>query len=238
MDASVNAAHAGWDRDCANVRLTAKRKEMLMSVARDMRSRASPVDAIDYCISMAVASKRISDSEVQASTDPAIMEQFDLLHSRADQSDGKLDLVADGVEKLVGLMSALASMPGDGNGGFDDEPAPISAWLNAESALFGVDVLLAKATWQHSSRETGNFASMAVLVERVAVVGHKGPVRPSRPSMAKIDRIDAQNRILGSVALDDFYIACQRAPSGSWNLSLHLINADHGIGDMFASIKQ
>lgn len=44
MDQSVNATHAGWDRDCANVRLTARRahfgREIRLCASRGARECA------------------------------------------------------------------------------------------------------------------------------------------------------------------------------------------------------
>lgn len=230
---------SGWNRECANVRLSKRRKENLMSISKELSSGSTPTDAIDYCIAIATADRRVAlgiEDRFSQLTDMIESLSDMCCNGFGDQGSALRSLASD-LGQVRELISGAASMPG-GDGGFDEEAMLISQWLDVEAKAFGAASILVKAKWQSSARESGNQAGMVLLVERMAVAHYKGPARPSLPAMVKLDGIDAENPLIRTVSMREFYLACQRTAQSSWALSAHLINPDKTIGTALATIRQ
>ena len=55
--ASTKPSNATWSKPSANIRLTQKRKALLLAFLEELGYGATPYDAIDHCISVATASR-------------------------------------------------------------------------------------------------------------------------------------------------------------------------------------
>lgn len=229
-----------WNKPNANIRLTERRRKLLLAFLDELDDGATPYDAIDHCIAIATATRSLPRR------DQASIENFDAalhavehgLHRRADIHEGKLDAMSANVAKLVELMSAMASMPGFGGDGFDGQAMLISDWLDQEAATFAASSILALARWNGSTREGQSVMSMELVVERKAVGGYKGPERAATASMVKVDGIDESNPLARRLPMREFYLACSRLAEGGWAISVHEIAIDGGIGSPMGSIRQ
>ena len=240
LTASIKAVHETWSKPSANIRLTAKRKTLLLAFLDELGTSATPYDAIDHCISVATASRKMADryQDAEATQASAIDQAADDLHSRADSIDRKLGDIAGGVANLVELMSAMSNMPGFGGDGFDGEAPPISEWLRHEAEQFGSTTILASARWNGSERQGQTSMGMELVVERKAVGGYKGPDRKSTPSMVKLDGIGESNPLARSLPMREFYLACSKGADGGWMISAHAIASNGGIGESLGSVRQ
>lgn len=75
-----------WSKPSANIRLTQKRKALLLAFLDELGDGATPYDAIDHCISVATASRKTADryQDDEATQAAAIDHAADGLHRRAD----------------------------------------------------------------------------------------------------------------------------------------------------------
>lgn len=238
--ASTKPSHETWSKPSANIRLTQKRKALLLAFLDELGDGATPYDAIDHCISVATASRKTADryQDDEATQAAAIDHAADGLHRRADSIDRQLSELAGGVSNLVELMSAMSNMPGFGGDGFDGESPPISEWLHHEAEQFGATTILASARWNGSERQGQTSMGMELVVERKAVGGYKGPDRKSTPSMVKLDGIGESNPLARSLPMREFYLACSKGAEGGWTISAHAIAANGGIGESLGSVRQ
>lgn len=236
----ISTIHETWSKPSANIRLTQKRKALLLAFLDDLSNGATPYDAIDHCISVATASRKMADryQDDGATQAAAIDHAVDGLHRRADSIDRQLGELAGGVSNLVELMSAMSNMPGFGGDGFDGEAPPISAWLRHEAEQLGSTTILASARWNGSERQGQTSMGMELVVERRAVGGYKGPDRKSTPSMVKLDGVTESNPLARSLPMREFYLACSKGAEGGWTISAHSIAANGGIGESLGSIRQ
>jgi hypothetical protein len=235
-----NSAHETWSKPSANIRLTAKRKALLLAFLDDLDASATPYEAIDHCISVATASRKMSGRHLESESEraDAIDHAADGLHRRADSIDRQLGDIAGSVANLVELMSAMSSMPGFGEDGFDGEAQPISEWLRHEAEQFGASIILASARWNGSERQGQTSMSMELVVERKAVGGYKGPDRKGAPSMVKLDGIGENNPLARDLPMREFYLACSKGIEGGWTISAHAIATNGGIGESLGSVRQ
>jgi hypothetical protein len=232
--------HETWSKPNANIRLTERRRKLLLAFLDELDDGATPYDAIDHCIAIATASRSLPPRE-QASIDmldESLKAAECGLYRRADIHEGKLDSMSANVEKLVELMSAMACMPGFGGDGFDGQAMLISDWLNQEASAFGASSILASARWNGSAREGQSVMSMELMVERKAVGGYKGPERNAAASMVKVDGIAESNPLPRCLPMREFYLACSRLADGGWAISAHEVAPDGGIGAPLGSTRQ
>lgn len=232
--------HETWNKPNANIRLTERRRKLLLAFLDELDDGATPYDAIDHCIAIATSTKSLPPRE-QSSTailDEALKAVDHGLHRRADVHDDKLDATSSNVAKLVELMSAMAGMPGFGGDSFDGQAMLISDWLDQEATAFGASSILASARWNGSAREGQSVMSMELMVERKAVGGYKGPERNAAASMVKADGIGESNPLSRCLPMREFYLACSRLADGGWAISAHEIAPDGAIGAPLGSMRQ
>jgi hypothetical protein len=228
-----------WNRGSATVRLTKVRKDCLMSVAQVL-PKSSPVDAIDYCIAVAMADRRVAESMGdQLDRLATLVEHLSTATKQgfADTAESTRKLQGD-ISHVVDLMSAMAgAQNGYQSSEGDDQAISITEWLDGQAAEFGATTILAKAKWQSSEREAARQANMIMLVERIAAAGTKASIKASLPMMVRLGNLDVEQPLFRAMACENFYLACQRSELKGWTLSANVINPDNSIGPAISSLK-
>lgn len=239
MDDESTELRDSWNRVQFNVRLTEQRRDRLLAISAGM-PKASPVDAIDYCIAVAMADRKVAESMGDQLAQLSSMVESLASVTRqgfTESSMAQKSLQAD-ISHVVDLMSAMAGVQNgyqatDG----DQSSMSISEWLDSQHLETGASAILARAKWQSSEREATKLACMVLLVERMAVGGANKVHKPTIPMMVRIVNIDVEQNLFKAMAHEYFYLACQRMEKRGWSISAHVIKEDKSIGQAIAALQ-
>lgn len=230
----------GWERECVNLRLTKGRRNSLVALAGDLPAGYTPTDAVDQAIAMALASRRTRGFETGQRFNDVDAALASLASDRRHDAAAHGNLLADVAKDLAdlrALISAVATLPGQEDGSFDGDVPSLRDWLEKEACDFDKRSMLVKAQWRTKSRINDQLVSLELLLERLAVAGQTQNGKPGYPGLARIEGMDATNPITRIDLMSAFYLACQGADKGGWQVSAHQINLDRSIGAMIGSMR-
>ena len=222
-----------WERDQFSARFTAGRLAGMREIAADMPQEATPVQAVDRAVELALAAKRRGLDA--PSTFDMLEERLDRLEANAMEEARAARETANEtlrqVRELAGLMSAVAAAAPDGDGGLahDQGVAAMSlrAWLDARGAA--VRSVSALARWSSKSRLTDQHVAMEF---EIGVAGSKSP-----PSVVRVEPIDIASTFARADSFAALSLDCRRDQRGGWLISVRPINADRSTGSSMVEIK-
>lgn len=209
---------AEWERDQFAARLTAARRARLLRIAESLPEGATPVQAFDRAIELAL-SARAADASHAERLD-SLGERADRVERQAAESARELrEAVAEtllGVRDIARLMSAVAAGAPDelvdgspGEAGSASRASPLRAWLDSEAR--GRDRLAATARWRSKSRLSDRMVAMDFEVEAAGAA--------ARRALVRVEPVDAASPLAGADAFPSLSLECRRAERGGWIVS-------------------
>jgi len=231
----------GWARGCVNLRLTQERARKLRSIAMKLGPAATPTEAVDLALDIALTGKLDAEEEKDAAADDSarLASALERLSSRtrseAEAHSAALADVARGVRGLAELISAVAATSGASHDGFD-EPQSLSSWLDAQARRTPGQPVTARARWQSKTRTGDHHVALELLVTRVPAGDGRFP-QTGASSTVRLDRIEVASPFARTDLISAFLLSCQRTADGSWQIAGFQIKPDGGPGPLLGSIK-
>ncbi|WP_206954135.1 hypothetical protein [Trinickia acidisoli] len=250
----------GWGREHVSIRLTPNRKTRLLSLARELPPDATPTDAIDRSLDLAIASIMARGREKDFSAD------IDELRSALVNMEARLGLAcAHASQSIADLSGQLASaMPlieetaddarrvrevvdaaTDDDEGSDDAqagaaPLSIRDWIARETLRVGASAaqtVALRAEWMATRKTSQSLLAMDFSCELLVVDDRRAnSTGPSSRSTARVNLIASDCALAKGGASDVACLVCERRDAGAWLLRFHALNAQRKIGAMIASL--
>ena len=229
---------APWDRDQFSVRLTETRRACLRLISGAMPAHATPNDAVDRAIEIALSKTEPSpEKPIDLGSRLDDLEDLVARMGREREADAaKQRAVADETlretRSVAALISAVAAMPAsdvDGEDGWGDHgdadshsetALPLRDWLNARSGSSASISCVAR--WRSKSRLDDRLVAMEYDIDMAG----KGGAR----SVVRIEPIDAASPLASTDQGGALSLACRRIPGGGWDVSACRLNPDRSTG--------
>lgn len=252
----------GWDRDQVSLRMTLRRKTRLLSLARELPPEATPTDAVDRALDLAIAGLiargRKDENTFDATAVSAALSQIDSeMAATSTLFDAKLTSMADDLSKLVDALPLIEeaadgarrlhrladAVQADGEAGLEAEaggaPPSLRDWLRRETERAGrsvANVAFVKAEWMAARKIARTLLSIDLSCQLVAVDGQRVDSSRSFASPARIDLVDASNALAGIGATGAVCLLCEPQDSGAWLIRVHSLAPGGKVGSMIASV--
>lgn len=210
---------AGWSRGELTLRMSKRRSQLLRRIAARMPAGATPTDAIDEALELALREAGQGAGAAEAADDIREL-RGSLEREAAERRDESariaeaLSAHAEAVEGLRRLISRVA----DGGEGAEAEaprPRPLREWLAAELARgggLGCRELTIAAAWRSAARMDESKAR-AVFDARLISVDGVQKARPSPRAPLALD-LDAASPLVAALRLREMELACAAAGRG------------------------
>lgn len=249
----------GWDRDQVSLRLTLRRKTRLLSLARELPPEATPTDAVDRALDLAlaglVARGREDEDDFGAADVSAALGRLDsgvaaasaLLDAKLTRLSNQLaearpliEEAAEGARRLRRLADAAQAE--DSGFAEDTSEAPLSIrnWLDRETRKLGrpaTKLALVRAEWAAARKVSRALLSIDFSCRLVAVDNQSVDPSPSLVSLARLDLVDAGGALAGVGATRAIALLCEPRGSGAWLIRFHELDAQGKIGSMIESVQ-
>lgn len=222
-----------WDQPAVFLRLTQRRKAKLEAVARKLGPHASPFQAIEACIDMALAQTNAASG--------AVAERLADLHDAIDQltmerrlaSDLLQDCIAESTRNskaVLDLISAATANAAAQSMEYED-PVGLGAWLDAQLAAKGLSAKSsagATAHWVGATMDTAALATMRFEVALTAVDGVAWTARYPEASLAHVGLVEVAGALFAAIpamATGTLQINFERRQNKPWTAQLKIATA-------------
>lgn len=227
----------GWDRANFNVRLTKARRDQLKAVAASLGSSATPVDALDAALRIAL----------QPSNEGVGSERFDELedhitaHAMKNEIEfghvgDRIDAVRQSMDDLRALISALAESDGDSQPS-EAQQAPMAfrPWIAGELAARGIRTAreaVVRVTWRATTAKSARIVAMDFDAALISVDGKSARVAAANFAGIRCE-VDMASDFAAAWRQGPMVLRCSAQANG-WKLHAHQAASDSSPGRAIA----
>jgi hypothetical protein len=229
---------APWDRGQFSVRLTEARRACLRLISDAMPQHATPNDAVDRAIEIALSKKEPAPGKPidLGSRLDDLEELVARMGSEREADAAKQRAVADETLRetraVAALISAVAAMPSEaaddegewgdrgGEGSAAEAVMSLRAWLDARAGA--ASAVSCVARWRAKSRLGDRLVAMEFDIDMAGQAGARSAVR--------VEPIDAASPLASTDQGGALSFACRRVRDGGWDVLASRLNTDRSTG--------
>jgi hypothetical protein len=235
-----------WSRQAVTFRLTTKRKRGLRALLPDTDEDASPTEALDLAIELALAGKTLgqkdneseqaSNEEIASALDDLRMQTHALASAVGEWAGARMELAqiaTECAELRRVLVLARANGPSERVAFDQRHPIPIKTWLDRE-----VDAssswLVAKISWINKQPAGAQMAVWEVELRELRR-SNSAVARSTEAVRVVLGSALASGPLAGLDSCQGAVLSCARSSDG-WALSLRSVLEDGSLGESFAQL--
>lgn len=229
----------GWDRVNFNVRLTKARRQQLKTLAASLADGATPVDALDRALALALQPKtgQVDDQRMD--------DLEDLIAAHDMKTEFEFGQIGEGlgrVNKALGdlraLISTFSEQEDDARPVPDSQaPLPFRAWIAREMAarhIKGTREAMVRLSWRSMAAPNARIADIDFDATLISVDGK--PARVAAAGLVGVRfSVDPKSEFAGCWRRGPMALRCQARAEG-WKIDVHSLRDDGGAGELIAKL--